>query len=149
MTEPTEPTEAAPAQPRRMQITGIHHVTLIVRNLEATTAFYRDTLGLGLVEQGVNEDDPSARQFWFGDREGHAGTLLSFMEYPQMAPVTPGPGAPHHLALIVDSSEELDAWRDYLRNRGVQTTDVFQRGRFRSLYLRDPDQHILELATRV
>ena len=144
----TEPTESS-GQPRRMQITGLHHVTLIVRDLDATTAFYRDTLGLGLVEQGVNEDDPTARHFWFGDRDGRAGTLVSFMEYPQMPAGTPGPGAPHHLALAVDSAEELDAWRDYLRNQGVQTTDVFQRGRFRSLYLRDPDDHILELATRV
>jgi len=139
-----------PTAQRRMQLTGLHHVTLIVRDLSATTAFYRDTLGLALVEQGVNEDDPAHhRHFWFGDEQGHAGTMLSFMEYTDMQQVRPGPGAPHHLALTVDSAEELDAWRDYLRSRGVQTTEIIERGRFRSLYLRDPDGHILELATRV
>jgi glyoxylase I family protein len=133
-----------------MQLTGLHHVTLIVRNLSETTAFYRDTLGLALVEQGVNEDDSAHhRHFWFGDSEGRSGSLLSFMEYTEMQPVRPGPGAAHHIALTVDSSEELDAWRDYLRSRNVQTTEIIQRGRFRSLYLRDPDGHILELATRV
>ena len=142
MTEPTAP--------RRMQLTGLHHVTLIVRDLSATTAFYRDTLGLALVEQGVNEDDPAHhRHFWFGNADGNAGTLLSFMEYTDMQPVRPGPGAAHHLALAVDSAEELAAWRDYLRSRAVQTTEIIQRGRFSSLYLRDPDGHIIELATRV
>jgi glyoxalase family protein len=66
-----------------------------------------------------------------------------------MQPVRPGPGAAHHLALTVDSTEELEAWRDYLRSRSVQTTEIIDRGRFSSLYLRDPDGHILELATRV
>jgi catechol 2,3-dioxygenase-like lactoylglutathione lyase family enzyme len=136
-------------EPQRMRITGLHHVTVIVRDLDATTAFYRDLLGLALVEQGVNEDDPDARHFWFGDAEGRAGSLVSFLEYPSMAPGTVGVGATHHLALAIDSAEELDAWRDYLRGQDVQTTDVFDRGRFRSLYLRDPDGHILELATRV
>ena len=136
-------------EPRRMRITGLHHVTLITRNLDATTSFYRDLLGLALVEQAANEDDPDARHFWFGDADGRAGTLLSFLEYPAMPEGSVGVGSTHHLALAVDSSEELDAWRDYLRGRGVQTTDVFERGRFRSLYLRDPDGHILELATRV
>jgi glyoxylase I family protein len=138
-----------PTQPRRMRITGLHHVTLIASDLEATAAFYRDLLGLALVEQAANEDDPDARHFWFGDADGSAGTLLSFLEYPRLDPGRVGVGSTHHLALVIDSTEELDAWRDYLRDRGVQTTDVFERGRFRSLYLRDPDGHILELATRV
>lgn len=142
MTDPTGPQ-------RRMRITGLHHVTLIARDLGATTAFYRDVLGLSLVEQAANDDDPDARHFWFGDAAGAAGSLVSFLEYPDMGEGAVGVGSTHHLALAIDSAEELDAWRDYLRGQGVQTTDVFQRGRFRSLYLRDPDGHILELATRV
>ena len=132
-----------------MRITGLHHVTLIASDLERTTAFYRDVLGLALVDRATNADDPDARHFWFGDAGGAAGTLVSFLEYPTMDAGTVGVGSTHHLALAVDSADELDAWRDYLRERGVQTTDVFDRGRFRSVYLRDPDGHILELATRV
>ena len=132
-----------------MRITGLHHVTLIASDLDATIAFYRDVLGLALVDQSANDDDPDARHFWFGDAGGAAGTLLSFLEYPEMAEGSVGVGSTHHLALAVDSDAELDALREYLRGQDVQTTDVFQRGRFRSLYLRDPDGHIIELATRV
>jgi catechol 2,3-dioxygenase-like lactoylglutathione lyase family enzyme len=141
--------DVAEPQPRRLQITGLHHATLIARDLDRTTAFYRDILGLALVDEARNDDDPDARHFWFGDADGRAGTLLSFLEYPDMAAGTVGLGSTHHLALAVDSAAELEAWRDWLRSRGVQTTEVMDRGRFRSLYLRDPDGHILELASRV
>lgn len=131
-----------------MRLTGLHHVTAICRDLERTTAFYRDVLGLALVEQGVNEDDPGTRHFWFGDAQGAPGTLITFLEYPQIADGVIGAGSVHHVAFAVDSADEQLAWRDYLRDRGVECSEVLERGRFRSLYLRDPDGHIVEIATR-
>lgn len=133
---------------KRMQLRGLHHLTAIVRDLDRTTAFYRDVLGLSLVRQGVSDDDPDARHFWFAAGDPAAGHLISFLEYPSMPPATAGTGAVQHFALVVDSPEEQEAWRDYLRSRGVQTTDVFDRGGFRSIYVRDPDNHIVEIATR-
>jgi len=140
-------TELDSAQQRRLRLLGLHHVTVIVADLDRTTAFYRDVLGLALVREGVNDDDPDARHFWFGDAHGTAGTLMSFMEYPDMEPAKVGVGSVHHVALSVASREELDAWRDYLRSRAVDCTDVFERGGLRSIYLRDPDQNIVEIAT--
>ncbi len=139
---------SAPPQPRRLALRGLHHVTAICRDLEATVAFYRDLLGLALVERTRNDDDPDARHFWFGPRAGGPGTLLSFLEYPDMPAGQVGVGSTHHLAFGVESAEELDAWEEYLRARGAQVSRVFDRGALRSLYLRDPDGHLLELATR-
>lgn len=138
----------AAAAPRRMRLLGLHHVTAIVADLERTTAFYRDVLGLALVQEGANDDDPGARHFWFGDAQGSPGTLVSFMEYPQMDEARQGRGGTHHFAFAVGSAEEQDAWRDYLRSRGVPCSEVFERGRFRSIYFRDPDGHLIEIATR-
>jgi glyoxylase I family protein len=135
------------SMPRRMQLTGLHHVTLICADLERTTAFYRDVLGLALVREAANDDDPDARHFWFGDAGGSPGTLVSFLEYPQLDEGRVGRGSTHHLALAVEGVDELDAWRDYLRGRGVDCTDVFDRGGLRSIYLRDPDANIVEIAT--
>lgn len=134
-------------EPRRLRLLGLHHVTSICADLGRTTEFYRDVLGLALVREGHNEDDPDARHFWFGDAQATAGTLVSFMEYPAMEPGRVGVGSAHHFALSVGSAEELDAWRDYLRSRDVECTDVFVRGGLRSIYLRDPDGHILEITT--
>jgi glyoxalase family protein len=130
-----------------MRLLGLHHVTIICADLERTTAFYRDVLGLALVREGVNDDDPDARHFWFGDAQATAGTLLSFMEYPEMEAAKVGVGSVHHVALGVASTEELEAWRDYLRSHEVECTDVFERGGLRSIYLRDPDGTIIEITT--
>jgi len=131
-----------------MRITGLHHVTIIVADLDRSAAFYRDVLGLALVRQTTNDDDPDARHFWFGDAHGSPGTLVSLMEYPNLQQGQPGRGTTHHFALTVDTVEELHAWREYLRSRGVDTTELMERGPFTSLYLRDPDGNILELASR-
>jgi glyoxalase family protein len=58
-----------------------------------------------------------------------------------------GIGSTHHFALSVGSEEELRAWHDYLVSRGVPCSEVLDRTYFKSVYLRDPDGHVLELAT--
>ncbi|MEI2701237.1 MAG: VOC family protein [Baekduia sp.] len=137
----------AGTEPRRMRLQGLHHVTAIVRDLDRTTAFYRDLLGLALLEAGRNEDDPDARLFWFGDGVGTPGTLVSFMEYPSMEEAAQGRGGVHHFAFLVSGREELEAWAGYLEQGGVAVSEIYDRGRFSSLYFRDPDGHLVELAT--
>ena len=130
---------------RRMQLRGLHHVTAIAADLERTIAFYRDVLGLGVVQDGPSDDDPRARHVWFAMPEGE---LVSFLEYPQLPEPVIGPGATHHFAFVVETAEELGAWRDYLRGRGLETSEVLDRGPFHSVYLRAPDGHVVERATR-
>ena len=132
---------------RRLHIAGIHHITLISGNLERSAAFYRDLLGLRLVEAGTNDDDPDARHFWFGGADGAPGTLVTLFEYPQMERGVVGVGSTHHFAFRVGSEDELEGWRRYLDSRGVPCTQVMDRARFKSIYLRDPDGHIVEIAT--
>ncbi|QEC50166.1 glyoxalase [Baekduia soli] len=143
----SEPSSVPPPGERRMRLRGLHHVTAIVADLERTTAFYRDVLGLALTDEGDNDDDPGTRHFWFGDAAATPGTLVSFLEYPQMAEATDGRGGVHHFAFQVGSADEQLAWRDYLRDRGVPCSEIFERGRFRSIYFRDPDGNLLEIAT--
>ncbi len=141
---PEAPWRASPPVPRPTPPTAIQHVTAICTDLARTTAFYRDTLGLALVREGPNDDDPDARHFWFGGT-GAGGLLLSFMEYPGMETGRVGAGSTHHFALAAGSAADLEAWRDWLRSRDVPCTDIFDRGGLRSVYLRDPDGHILEI----
>ena len=134
-------------EPKRLSIAGIHHITLIVADAERAVAFYRNVLGMRLVDQGVNDDDPDARHLIFGDADGRPGTLVTCLEYPQLEPGRVGVGSTHHFALSVDSLEELQAWRDYLVSQNVACTEVLERSFAKSVYMRDPDGHIVELAT--
>jgi glyoxylase I family protein len=144
-TESVDPVPAA--EPRRLAIRGIHHITLIVASIDRAVAFYRDTLGLRLVKQTVNHDDPNARHFYFGDGAGSPGTVITCMEYPFMEEGKVGRGSTHHFAFQVESAEELEGWRQYLASRGISVTETMDRTYFRSIYLRDPDGHIVEIAT--
>jgi catechol 2,3-dioxygenase-like lactoylglutathione lyase family enzyme len=132
---------------RRLRIAGLHHVTIICKDVERSLDFYRNLLGMRLVKQTVNEDDRGARQLFFGDEEGKPGTIVTCLEYPELDEGTVGRGSTHHFALAVASEEELAGWHAYLRSRGIPCTDVMDRTYFKSLYLRDPDGHIIELAT--
>lgn len=132
---------------RELRLRGIHHITAICSNLERTVGFYRDLLGLTLLKQTTNDDDPGARHFYFGDPEASPGTMVTFLEYPNMEPGQIGVGVVHHFALRTGSLAELEAWFRHLRDHDVQCTEPLDRTYFSSIYFRDPDSNIVEIAT--
>jgi len=127
---------------------GIHHITLICRNMERTVEFYTETLGLRLVKQTVNYDDPSSKHFYFGDETGSPGTVLTFVEHPSGQQAQMGVGITHHLALSVKDDAEQMAWKEKLEAAGVPVTGPFDRTYFKSIYFQDPDGIIVEMATQ-
>lgn len=138
---------AQEAPPRELKLGGIHHITAICSNLERTVSFYRDLLGLSLLKQSTNEDDPGARHFYFGDPEASPGSIITFMEYPNMEEGVVGVGIVHHFALRTGSIAELDAWCAHLTSHGIQCTEPINRTYYSSIYFRDPDGNIIEIAT--
>ena len=63
-------------------ILGIHHVTAIAGDPQQNIDFYAGVLGLRLVKVTVNFDDPGSYHFYYGDGEGHPGTILTFFSWP-------------------------------------------------------------------
>ena len=72
---------------------------------------------------------------------------MTCLEHPELEEGRVGRGSTHHFALAVESDEELAGWRDWLRSQGVPCSEVMDRVYFKSVYLRDPDGNIVELAT--
>ena len=62
-------------------ITGIHHVTAIAGDPQANVDFYAGTLGLRLVKQTINYDDPGTYHLYYGDGLGRPGTILTFFPW--------------------------------------------------------------------
>ncbi len=58
-----------------------------------------------------------------------------------------GAGQTHHFALAVPDEETQLQWREKLLEAGVNVTPVKERVYFKSIYMNDPDGHIVELAT--
>jgi glyoxalase family protein len=126
---------------------GFHHITMVSRNAQRTMVFYRDLLGLPMVKRTVNFDDPSSYHLYFGLEEGAPGTILTFFEWPNARSGGWGVGGIHHLALGVESPEAQLMWKRRLSDAGVRVSGPYDRGYFKSIYFKDPDGQVLEIAT--
>ena len=73
-------------------IEGIHHITLITGDAPRNVDFYARVLGLRLVKQTVNQDDPSVYHLFYSDEHGSPGADITFFEYPGAAPGRAGAG---------------------------------------------------------
>ncbi|MEC1159065.1 ring-cleaving dioxygenase [Cytobacillus horneckiae] len=59
----------------------------------------------------------------------------------------PGRGSIHHLAIRAKDDEELAYWDEQVRARGFQSTGVVDRYYFKSLYFRESNGILFEIAT--
>lgn len=125
------------------QISGIHHVTAIVSSPQANLDFYLAVLGLRLVKKTINYDDPKTYHFYFGDRTGTPGTILTFFPIPRAFAGEQGVGQATVTALAVPVGS-LDYWKQRLDSRVVDAVDDEDFGQ-RSLTFCDPDGLLLEL----
>ena len=125
-------------------MTGIHHVTAISSDPAATIRFYGDTLGLRLVKQTVNFDDPGTFHLYFGDRTGAPGSILTFFPFPggRRGRIGTGQAAVTSLAIPMES---VGWWIERLGARGIAVEAPVGRFDERVLALRDSDGMLLEL----
>lgn len=128
---------------------GMHHISAISSDIERTDAYYSDLLGLRRVKKTSNFDDPNSAHWYWGDEAGRPGTLITYFEHDPdtMRRVRMGAGQTHHFAFAVKDEEEQLQWRERLVQAGLPVSPVMDRVYFKSIYTRDPDGHIVELAT--
>jgi glyoxalase family protein len=130
-----------------MSIQGLHHISLISSNAQRTINFYTSVLGQHLVKKTVNFDDPTAYHLYFGDQIGRPGTAITFFEWTRAPKGHPGIGGTHHFALTVADYDGLLKWKRRLTDLGLSVDGPYDRHYFTSIYFRDPDGVILEIAT--
>jgi glyoxalase family protein len=102
-----------------MKVDGFHHVTAIAGDINANLEFYGRLLGLRLVWQGVNADDPEMRHIAYGDERGSPGSLMTFFDMPRVTRGRSGAGMVHRLVFRVASEEALDFWERRLARARV------------------------------
>jgi glyoxalase family protein len=129
------------------QNTGLHHITIVCGDAQRTVNFYTGVLGLRLVKQTVNFDDPGSYHLYFGDRTGSPGTAITFFEWKQAPKGAPGLGGTHHYALRVADYDALLKWKRRLTDLDIKVDGPYDRHYFTSIYFKDPDGTIIEIAT--
>ena len=130
-----------------MQLGGIHHISAITGNVSQNVAFYTQVLGLRLIKKTVNQDDVSAYHIFYGDETGHAGTELTFFDWPLAGPNLAGTGTISAIALGVNGRAALDWWVQRFDTFKVPHDDIQLRGENGKAVLafRDPEGQHLEM----
>lgn len=130
-----------------MSILGLHHITIVSADAQRTVDFYTKVLGQRMIKQTVNFDDPTSYHLYFGDQTGRPGTAITFFEWPHAPRGRWGVGGTHHVALGVADYDGLLKWKRRLHDMAIRVDGPFDRHYFKSIYFRDPDGLILEIAT--
>ncbi|MEO8608675.1 MAG: VOC family protein [Chloroflexota bacterium] len=130
-----------------MKVIGLHHITIVSADAQRTVDFYTRILGLRLVKQTVNFDDPTSYHLYFGDELGRPGTAITFFEWRGARKGHPGVGGTHHFAMQVPDYTALMKWKRWLTDHNINVDGPFDRHYFTSIYFNDPDGTILEIAT--
>lgn len=130
---------------------ALNHVAYPTTDTGATYRFYTEILGFQLVAAVRGEDDPESGtpkphlHTFFAMRSGEVIAFFDIegMERPQRDAL---PTWTRHLAMSVDSHDELTAWRRRLLDHGVEVTPVVDHGGiWFSIYFKDPNDVLLEL----
>ena len=122
-------------------ITGVHGVTLTVRDPAKTTALLTDLLGFEVIDETAT----ATRLAVGGEAPGHVVELIRASDATPNA--VNGLGTVHHVAFAIGTPEEQLAARDELIGHGYQVTEVRDRQYFKSIYFREPNGVLFEIAT--
>jgi catechol 2,3-dioxygenase-like lactoylglutathione lyase family enzyme len=126
-------------------IHGLHHFAYRCRDAEETRAFYEDLLGLPLVHVIRAENVPSTGEYcpyvhiFFEMKDG---SYLAFFDLGDNVKSEPSPNTPswvNHIALRVDSIEELEYMKQRLHEAGIQVLGLTDHHIIQSLYFFDPN----------
>lgn len=79
--------------------------------------------------------------------EGGSGAEVQVEPRSDLPVGRQGKGGVHHVAFRVEDKEELLAWIEVLNKEGLPNSGFVERYYFRSLYFREPNGILFELAT--
>ena len=122
-----------------MNLTGIDHLVLCVRDVDRTKAFYVDLLGMD-----AREERPGKWALHFGSQK------ISLQDEASLPDIARGttPGSGNFCLLARDPVEELVA---RLRERDIEILAgpderIGAVGTIRSVYFRDPEGNLVEVS---
>jgi catechol 2,3-dioxygenase-like lactoylglutathione lyase family enzyme len=130
------------------KFTGLNHLALVTGDMDKTTRFWRDFLGMRLV---LTMGKPGYRQYFF---EISKNDLITFFEWPGIEPT---PFKQHgsrvsghfifdHVSLGVEKEDDLWDLADKLMVADIPVSDVIDHGFIHSIYTYDPNGIPLEFS---
>ena len=130
-----------------VQVQGIHHITLNGADRQTSIDFWQGVLGMPLIFEQPNLDEPTINHLYFDTGDGR--TLTVFTEETRKPPsqkLAQAPGSLHHIAFWV-AQATIRVAEERLKVRGIGSSGIKDRGFMDSIYFRDPLGLLVELAS--
>lgn len=131
---------------QKLQVQGVHHITLVGADRQTSIDFWEGVLGMPFVFEQPNLDAPAESHLYFDPGDGRLITIFTNEERkPDPQRTSTDIGAVHHVAFWVSRAtfsqaiERLDA-------RNIKHSGVKDRGFMDSIYFQDPLGLLIELA---
>jgi glyoxalase family protein len=140
---PGSPYEKSPV-PAEHQIHGLGPVEITIPTMPKTVTVLTELLGMRSVRQFQEPADGVIHVYEMG--QGGPGAELHVRLRPELPIGQTGAGGVHHVAFRIPD-DQYDAWADRLDQFGIPNSGKIDRFYFRSLYFREPNGVLFELAT--
>jgi glyoxalase family protein len=133
--------------PKEHQIRGLGPITLAVADLKPTDQVLRSVMNMRPVRDYPDPAASGRSVHVYEMGEGGPAAELHVSERPDLPEAVPGAGSVHHVAFRTPDEEQYREWADRLRRLRVPSSGPIDRFYFRSLYFREPNGILFEIAT--
>ncbi len=133
--------------PAGRQIRGLGPITLTVPDLAPTHAVLTQLMNMRPVREYANPYAAGRNVHVYEMGEGGAGAELHIAVDPDLPRARQGAGGVHHVAFRTPDNAQYDEWTARLNAMGVHNSGPVDRFYFRSLYFREPNGVLFEIAT--
>lgn len=144
--EAVHPWQRSPV-PAEHQIRGLGPIVMAIARLDPTDRVLTQVMGMRALRTYADPDSPAHGIHVYGMAGQGAGAELHVAVRPDLPFVQPGAGGVHHVAFRVPTFEQHQAWEQHLSQHGVRHSGMIDRYYFRSIYFREPNGVLFELAT--
>jgi len=127
-------------------IRGLASNTLTVADPAPTVQVLTGVMGFRLAAR-YEAENPAREILIYATGAGGPGAQIRIDPRPDLGPERLGRGGVHHVAFRVPDDEQHEAWVDRLVSAGLQISGIINRFYFKSIYFREPNGILFELAT--
>lgn len=132
--------------PEQHQIRGLGPIVLSVPDLHGTDAILRQAMKMRPVRQYAHPDNASHTVHVYEMGDGGPASELHVAVQPGLPGARHGAGGVHHVAFRTPDAD-YEAWANRLRTLGIPNSGKVDRFWFRSLYFREPNGILFEIAS--
>jgi glyoxalase family protein len=127
------------------QVRGLGPIMLSVPVLRPTDGILQK-IGMRAVREYPHPENAKDSVHVYEMGPGGAGAELHVAVQPEIGPTQPGAGGVHHVAFRTPDAD-YDAWAERLNTLGLPNSGKVDRYWFRSLYFREPNGILFEIAS--